>query len=230
MPSQLHRYNFTLFPRFALLLTWVKFSFMDEMHTPEDFTKSIMAFGVIEVCIYTLTGALIYAFVGGEVKSPALLSSSPLLAKIAFGVALPVIYISGSINTTVVCRFIHGRMYQNSIARYINTPKGWATWIMVVTVITVLAWVVAEAIPFFNELLSLTGCLFVSAFSFYMPPVMWFRLLKEGRWYEKRNLLSVAANAFVFIVGVAVLGIGAYASVVEIVSSMSYLYPLESQN
>lgn len=198
---------------------------MDEMHTPEDFTKSIMAFGVIEVSIYTLTGSLIYAFVGGDVKSPALLSTSPLLAKIAFGVALPVIYISGSINTTVLCRFIHGRMYENSIARYINTAKGWATWIMVVTVITLLAWVVAEAIPFFNELLSLTGCLFVSGFSFYVPPIMWFRLLKEGRWYERRNILSAMANLFVFVVGVTVLGIGAYASVVEIVSSLSYTYP-----
>lgn len=198
---------------------------MDEMHTPEDFTKSIMAFGVIEVSIYTLTGSLIYAFVGGDVKSPALLSTSPLLAKIAFGVALPVIYISGSINTTVLCRFIHGRIYENSIARYINTAKGWATWIMVVTVITLLAWVVAEAIPFFNELLSLTGCLFVSGFSFYVPPIMWFRLLKEGRWYERRNILSAMANLFVFVVGVTVLGIGAYASVVEIVSSLSYTYP-----
>lgn len=195
------------------------------MHTPEDFTKSIMAFGVIEVSIYTLTGSLIYAFVGGDVKSPALLSTSPLLAKIAFGVALPVIYISGSINTTVLCRFIHGRIYENSIARYINTAKGWATWIMVVTVITLLAWVVAEAIPFFNELLSLTGCLFVSGFSFYVPPIMWFRLLKEGRWYERRNLPSAMANLFVFVVGVTVLGIGAYASVVEIVSSLSYTYP-----
>lgn len=199
---------------------------MDEMHTPTDFTKSISVFGIIQVSVYTLTGALIYAFVGGDVKSPALLSSSPLLAKIAFGVAIPVIYISGSINTTVAGRFIHGRIYKDSIARYVNTPKGWATWIITVSLITLLAWIIAEAIPFFNELLSLTGCIFVSAFSFYLPPVMWFRLLKEGAWHVKKNLPMAVANAFVFVIGIAVFIIGTYASVVEIVSPKTHIYPI----
>jgi hypothetical protein len=36
---------------------------------------------------------------------PALLSAGPLVSKIAFGMAIPVIFISGSINTTVVARY-----------------------------------------------------------------------------------------------------------------------------
>jgi hypothetical protein len=39
---------------------------MDEMHTTTDYVKSIWALGLIEIVIYTLTGALIYAFVGQE--------------------------------------------------------------------------------------------------------------------------------------------------------------------
>ncbi|CAI7626177.1 unnamed protein product, partial [Penicillium pancosmium] len=119
-------------------------SFMAEMHTPSDYTKSIWTLGMAEILIYTLTGALIYAFVGQQVQSPALLSAGPLWSRIVFGVALPVIFISGSINTTVVCRFIHGNIYRDSIVRYINTRKGWLTWLGLVSISTLVAWVIAE--------------------------------------------------------------------------------------
>lgn len=91
---------------FAYSFAVCQFSFMDEMHTPEDYVKSIWALGLIEIVIYTVTGATVYAFVGQSVKSPALLSAGPLLSKIAFGVALPVIFISGSINTTCCARLV----------------------------------------------------------------------------------------------------------------------------
>jgi len=91
---------------FAYSFAVCQFSFMDEMHTPEDYVKSIWALGLIEIVIYTVTGATVYAFVGQSVKSPALLSAGPLLSKVAFGVALPVIFISGSINTTCCARLV----------------------------------------------------------------------------------------------------------------------------
>ncbi|RYP61505.1 hypothetical protein DL771_010114 [Monosporascus sp. 5C6A] len=203
---------------FAYSFAICQFSFMDEMHTPKDFVKSIWALGIIEIVVYTLTGALIYAFVGPDVKSPALLSAGSLLSKVAFGIGLPVIFISGSINTTVAARYIHGRMFRNSVTRYINTPKGWITWLVLITVITILAWVIAEAIPFFSDLLSISSSLFISGFTFYFPAIMWFMLIKQGAWYERHNWLKSAANAFIFLIGIMVLVGGTYASIDDIVS------------
>uniref|UniRef100_A0A8H7K0Z2 Amino acid transporter transmembrane domain-containing protein n=1 Tax=Bionectria ochroleuca TaxID=29856 RepID=A0A8H7K0Z2_BIOOC len=154
---------------FAYAFAGAQFSFMSEMHTPKDYTKSILALGSTQVLIYTITGAVIYSFVGQTVQSPALLSTSPLISKIAFGCALPVIFISGANNTTVVCRFLHGRIYKDTVVQYVNTTKGWVTWIITITGITILSWVVAEAIPFFSELLGLCAALFVSGFSFWIP-------------------------------------------------------------
>ena len=114
---------------FAFSFAIGQFSFMDEMHTPTDYMKSIYASCFIQISIYTLTGALCYAFIGPAVQSPALLSAGPLISKIAFGVALPVIFISGSINSTVALRYLHGRMFKDSILRYVNTPMGWVSWI-----------------------------------------------------------------------------------------------------
>ncbi|KAI9898787.1 hypothetical protein N3K66_007147 [Trichothecium roseum] len=202
---------------FAYSFSICQFSFMDEMHTPTDYVKSIWSLGLIEIFIYTLTGAMIYAFVGADVQSPALLSAGPLITKIAFGVALPVIFISGSINTTVVGRYIHGRVYKNSVTRYINTTKGWATWLGLITVITIIAWVIAEAIPFFDDLLSISSALFISGFTFYFPALMWFMLIREGPWHSGKNLLLSIANAGCFLIGVFVLVTGTYAAITDII-------------
>lgn len=203
---------------FAYSFAICQFSFMDEMHTPEDFVKSIWSLGIIEICIYTLTGAIIYAFVGQDVQSPALLSAGGVISKIAFGVGLPVIYISGSINTTVVGRYIHGRVFKDSVTRYINTKKGWISWITLVAVITIIAWLIAESIPFFDDLLSISSALFISGFTFYFPALMWFKLLREGDWCTRKNIALGLANGCIFIIGMIVLIGGTYASVADIVS------------
>lgn len=202
---------------FAYSFAMCQFSFMDEMHTPRDYVKSIWALGLTEIVIYTLSGALIYAFVGQDVQSPALLSAGPLVSRIAFGVALPVIFISGSINGTVVGRYIHGRIYARSIVQYINTKMGWITWVALIAVITLLAWIIAEAIPFFSDLLSISSSIFISGFTFYLPAMMWFILLCQGKWYAKENLLRSIINAIIFLMGMVILVAGTYASIADII-------------
>lgn len=203
---------------FAYSFALCQFSFMDEMHTPADFPKSILTLGTLEIVLYTITGAVIYAFVGPSVASPALLSAGPTVSKIAFGVALPVIFISGSINTVVVGRYLHGRMFRNSVIRYVNTPMGWGTWLALDAVVTVIAWVVAEAIPFFSDLLAISSSLFISGFTFYLPSIMWFMFIKEGKWSDRHNWLYTFLNVLCFVIGIIVLVVGTYSSIVDIVS------------
>ncbi|KAI5300755.1 hypothetical protein KEM56_002227 [Ascosphaera pollenicola] len=201
---------------FAYSFAMCQFAFMDEMHTPEDFTKSIHLLGWIEIFIYTITGALVFRFVGRDVQSPALLSAGHTVSRIAFGVALPVIFISGSINTTVLGRMIHGRIYRNSPIRFVNSPMGWFTWLVVIGIITVLAFIIAEVIPFFSDLLSICSSLFVSGFTFYFPPLFWFYHLKEGPW-DRRNIMLATANIGCIIIGLLTLGAGTYSAIDDIV-------------
>ncbi|CCU82875.1 unnamed protein product [Blumeria hordei] len=203
---------------FAYSYAVCQFSFMDEMHTPKDYTKSIYVLGGIEIFVYNLTGILIYLFVGSSVESPALLSAGPTLSKIAFGVALPVIFISGSINTTVVTKYIHGRIYKNSTNRFINTRSGWISWVGMVSLVTLIAWIIAESIPFFSDLLSISSCLFVSGFTFYFPSWMWFKLIKKGSWKSRENILYSIINACVFVLGMIILFCGTYASIHDILN------------
>jgi hypothetical protein len=204
---------------FAYSFAVCQFSFMSEMHTPKDYVKSIWALGLIEIFIYTVTGALIYAFVGQGVKSPALLSAGDTVSRIAFGIALPVIFISGSINGTVVGRYIMDRAFPTSQIRFVSTPRGWAVWFCLITTITIIGWIIAEAIPFFNALLGLISSLFISGFTFYFPALFWFKLVKEGKWYAGwRNISLSILNACTFLIGIIVLGCGTYASVEDIIT------------
>lgn len=208
---------------FAYSFAVCQFSFMAEMHTETDYVKSIWALGLIEIFIYTVTGGLIYAFVGPNVSSPALLSASTIVSRVAFGIALPVIFISGSINTTVTARYILERIFpEDSPIRLIKDRQGWTVWITLVATITLIAWVVAEAIPFFGDLLGICSALFVSGFTFYFPALFWFGLVKQGKWYQGWHNISLSiVNGLVFVIGVIVLGCGTYASVQDIIDQYS---------
>lgn len=206
---------------FAFSFAIGQFSFMDEMHTPTDYMKSIWASGFIQITIYTLTGALCYAFIGSEVSAPALLSAGPTISKVAFGVAIPVIFISGSINSTVALRYLHGRFWKHSVIRYLKTSAGWAAWLVEVVIFTVIAWVIAEAIPIFNDLLALASALFVSGFSFWIPGIMWFMVLVKGNPFSRSNLPTTLLAILAFIIGAVTLVAGTYATIVDIVRSRS---------
>lgn len=197
-------------------------SFMNEMHTPKDYTKAIYTLGVIEIFIYTLIGSLVYLFVGQDVQSPALLSAGPLMSRIAFGVALPVVFISGSLNTSLIARYIHAHVYRHSVVRYVNTKKGWITWISLVAVLTFLSWVVAQAIPVFSTILSISAALLMSGLCFYVPAIMWFVLVKEGNWFTRSNIQRASYNGIVFLFGIGVLVCGMYANIVNLVGGGLY--------
>ena len=109
-------------------------------------------------------------------------------------------------------------MSKNSVIRYINTKMGWLTWLGLVALITVIAWVIAEAIPFFSDLLGIMSALFISGFTFYLPALMWFLLIKEGKWNATRwNTILSVVNAIVFVLGLLILVCGTYASVQDII-------------
>ncbi len=205
---------------FAYAFAVCQYSFMAEMHTPSDYVKSITMLGIIEIILYTLTGAIIYSFVGVDVSSPAILSGPKVISRVAFGIALPVIFISGSINTTVVAKYIMGRVFPTSEIRFINTKKGWIIWLGLIAGLTLFAWVIAEAVPFFSALLGIISSLFSSAFCFTFPALFWFYLIKDGKWNANaKNVGLSLANALMFIIGVTVLVCGTYASLDDILES-----------
>lgn len=172
---------------------------------------------VAEWVIYILTGALIYAFVGKGVPSPALLAAGHTVRRVGFGVALIVIFVSGSINTVAAGRYLHYRIFKGTPHQFISTRLGVVAWVAIIGILTVIGWVLAVAIPFFNDLLGIISALCVSGFSFYLPGFCWFILLKEGSWRKSlKNILLSIVNLFIILLGFFFLVGGIYGSVVGI--------------
>ena len=84
--------------------------------------------------------------------------------------------------------------------------------------ITIIAWLTAEAIPVFDNLLGIISSLFSSGFTFYFPALFWFCLIKDGSWYRGwRNITLSILNAVLLAIGVIIFVAGTYASVQGIV-------------
>lgn len=205
---------------FAYAFSICQFSFMEEMQRPEDFPKSIALLGAVMITIYTCVGALGYAFIGPSVQGPALLSAGHTIARVAFGLALPVIFISGAILVTTDGRFIMDKLFKNNIVRYVNTPRGWAVWIAVVASLCIASWIIAEVIPVFSPLLGITAALFNSGFTLYLPGIMWFKIIRVGPCFgNRKNTILTIVNAIIILIGLFVLVAGTYASLDDIINS-----------
>ena len=121
--------------------------------------------------------------------------------------------------TTITGRYILNSVYKDSSVRFVDTPRAWAIWTGLIALLTLISWIIAEAIPIFNGLLSLMASLFVTGFTFYFPALFWFSLLREGRWYDGwKNICLSILNGIILWMGLFVLVAGAYASVQVIIS------------
>lgn len=110
--------------------------------------------------------------------------------------------------------------FRSSTVRYVNTPRGWMTWIGIIAGCCLIAWIVAQVIPVFSPLLGIISALFNSAFTLYLPGIMWFKLIREGGCFSSaKNISLTVINIIVIIFGLVIFGAGTYASVNDMVQS-----------
>lgn len=69
------------------------FGLMAELKDPRDFTKSLCLLQGVDISLYLIASVVIYRYAGDGVTSPALGSASPVVAKVAYGLALPTVSI-----------------------------------------------------------------------------------------------------------------------------------------
>lgn len=190
------------------------FNFISEMKNPRDFPKALYLLQAVDVTIYVLAGALIYKFTGQYTQSPSISSMSITLQKVTYGIAIPTIIVAGVINGHVAAKFIFTRLFRGSVHLHEHTLIGWSSWIALCAGVWIIAWIIAEVIPIFNDLLGLVASLFASQFTYGLSGYFWL-FDNYGKW-RKRPILAII-NVLVFGLGLAILGLGTYASVESII-------------
>lgn len=93
-----------------------------------------------------------------------------------------------------------------------NTFLAYGSWVGIVAVLWIIAFIIAESIPDFNDLLSLISSLFASWFTYGFSGVFWL-YINWGNWLKGgRKMFLTGVNLAIIALGVAICGIGLYAS------------------
>lgn len=157
--------------------------------------------------MYLVSSVVIYYYAGMQVRSPALDSASPIVRKIAYGLAIPTIVIAGVVNGHVAVKYLFVRLLRDTkIFESKAKPeedagttkdrfqeeenllhsKGWKAWIIWIGIVTVLwwvAWAISEGVPVFSDLLGLTSALFASWFTYGLSGMFFMHTnLKRQGW------------------------------------------------
>ena len=143
-------------------------SFIAEMKEPKDFPKALWAVTIAEVILFSLVGSIIYAYTGTNYNTAPAFGSlgNELYLKVSFSFMIPTLIFLGVLYASVSARFVFFRLFAGTRHMTSNTVVGWAGWAAILAVTWVFAFIVAEVIPFFSDLLSLMSSLFDSFFGF----------------------------------------------------------------
>ncbi|KAI9065461.1 hypothetical protein FKP32DRAFT_1590639 [Trametes sanguinea] len=198
------------------------FTFIAEMKEPKDFAKALYMLQIADTTLYLIVGIVVYAFTGAATVSPALGNTNALLRKISYGIALPTIIIAGVINGHVCAKLIFIRIFRRKgvHSRHMTTHSwtGWLTWTGICVAIWTFAFIIAEVIPFFNDLLGVISAIFASWFTYGISGIFWFHLTPASeRWTTWRQKLKTIFWASMIVMGAFIMVAGLYASVNSIV-------------
>ncbi|RPB14652.1 amino acid transporter [Morchella conica CCBAS932] len=188
------------------------FSFISEMKDPRDYPKALCALQISDTILYLTAAVVIYRYTGEDVTSPALSSSTKLLEKIAYGIAIPTIVIAGVINGHVAAKYIYVRIFRGS--DHLGSRSWYATfvWLGIITVLWVVAWIIASAVPIFNNLLGLISALFVSWFTYGVSGWFWIHMNRGKLFLNKKKTFLTIVNVAIMFMGGTIMVCGLYAS------------------
>jgi hypothetical protein len=200
-------------------------SFIAEMKEPRDFPKALWAVTIAEILVFSLVGSIVYVYSGTNyITAPAFGSiGNETYLKVSFSFMIPTIIFLGVLYASVSARFIFFRFFGKTKHMGSHTVVGWASWAGILAVLWFLAFIVAEVIPFFSDLLSLMSSLFDAFFGFIYWGVAYVRMRQDDYgpdYFKKRGIRGWAGlifNIALCCIGLLFLTGGTYATVQSII-------------
>lgn len=188
------------------------FQFMSEVRDLREFPKAIYALQATDTLLYLLAAIVISYYAGDQVTSPAIGSAGPLVAKVAWGIAIPTILVAGVVYGHVAAKYIYVRTFRGTPHLTAKSFYSYSIWAAITLGLWIAAWIIAESIPSFNDLLSLISALFAAWFSYGLSGLIWL-FLNHGQWFSSpKKVFLTFVNCAIFVLGGAICGIGLYAS------------------
>lgn len=196
-------------------------SFIAEMKNPYDFRKALWLVTICEIIVFSLVGGIVYGYTGTQYNTAPAFGSlgNRVYLKVSFSFMIPTLIFLGVLYASVSARFVFFRIFEGSRHKSNHTVIGWASWAGILAALWILAFIIAEVIPFFSELLSLMSSLFDSFFGWIFWGTAYLRMRRVDygpKFYSVRGIrgwVGFLMNIFILIVGFCFLTIGTYVSV-----------------
>ncbi|CDM31358.1 hypothetical protein DTO013E5_779 [Penicillium roqueforti] len=189
---------------------------ISEMRRPKDYPKAVYLSMSLVTASYLTFSLVIYAWCGKWIASPSLGSAGETVKRVAYGIALPGLIVSGCLYVHVAAKYLFVRILRNSRHLQANTAVHWCTWLSCTIGMSAISFVLACAIPIFNYVLALVGSLCFAPLAISLPGWLW---LYSHRDYWKGNALRVmlyAFHVFLVLLGLFLAVGGTYGVVVQI--------------
>lgn len=111
------------------------------------------------------------------------------------------IIIAGVINGHIAFKYVYIRIFRGTDRMHKRDWLAISSWVGIGLFLWVLAWIIAEAIPVFSNLLSLITALFASWFTFGLSGMFWL-YMNKGLWFSSPRKIALSLlNVFNIVVG-----------------------------
>ncbi len=195
-------------------------SFIAEMKQPKDFPKALWAVTICEIIVFSLVGAIVYVYTGTQYNTAPAFGSigNAIYKKVSFSFMIPTLIFLGVLYASVSARFVFFRIFEGTRHKGNHTVLGWSAWAGILAVTWVIAFIIAEVIPFFSDLLSLMSSLFDSFFGFIFWGTAYIRMRQADYgpgWITKRGIRGISGfilNVIIILIGLFMLTGGTYVS------------------
>ncbi|OAG37943.1 hypothetical protein AYO21_07793 [Fonsecaea monophora] len=179
-----------------------------EMRRPKSFPKALFTSQAILSVCYITFGTVVYVYCGQYVASPSLASAGGTIEKIAFGISIPGFIMTSTLWIHMAAKFLFVKILRNSPHLQSNSIVHWSTWLGSTIGITLLSFIVAEAIPFFGFLLGLIGSLCCAPTCLIIPAFMGLYMDRgtyNTSWRRRTicglHLAVIALGSFITVAG-----------------------------
>ncbi|KAK1925999.1 transmembrane amino acid transporter protein-domain-containing protein [Papiliotrema laurentii] len=188
-----------------------------EMKNPREYKKPIAAsMGLLNVC-YIIVSLVVYKYCGIYIASPALGSAGVLIKKISYGIALPGLWISAVLSQHLAAKYVFVRLLRDTPHLQSKTTIHWVTWLGTTVALGIVAFVVAEAVPFFGTLIGLLAAIAYAPMAIVVPMHLWLWDFADHRKGTMVQKLTWGFHVIMLLVGLFMTVGGAYAMIKTII-------------
>lgn len=146
---------------------------MSEMRNPKEYSKAVNVCMGLVTAAYLSFSLVVYKYCGKWVASPSLGSAGPMVKKVAYGIGLIGLCVSGALYVHVSAKYVFVRILRKSRHLQANTFVHWGTWFGCVATMAIISFLIASGVPIFNYLLSLAGSIAFAPLALGLPGWLW---------------------------------------------------------